>query len=114
MEHNLFIVYLSVEYNTFLHVLAILHMTIVLPLMWLAGNCEHLSKWEFVVADMPDVLDLMDKAFAKIQREGKKIMYDTFMFGISNKIAKKLKPFEKYMGYMFEHNKISPIGSLNN
>ena len=29
---------------------------------------------------MPDVVDLMDKAFAKIQRDGKKIMDDTFMF----------------------------------
>ena len=39
----------------------------------------------------------MDKSFAKIQRYGKKIMDDTFMFGIFNKIEKKVKPFEEYM-----------------
>ena len=97
MEHNLFIIYRSVEYIALLRVLAILHTTIVLPLQWLAGNCEHLSKWEFGVLYMPDVVDLMDKAFAKIQRYGKKIMDDTFMFGIFNKIEKKVKPFEEYM-----------------
>ena len=95
-------------------VLAILHTTILLPLWWLAGNCEHLSKWEFGVADMPDVVDLMDKSFEKIQWDGKKIMDDNFMFGIFNKTAKHMKPFEEYMEYMFEHKKSIPIGSFNN
>ena len=39
---------------------------------------------------MPNVVDMMDKAFEKIQRDGKKIMDDTFMFGTFNKIAKML------------------------
>ena len=50
---------------------------------------------------MPDVVDLMDKAFAKLQREGKKIMNDTFMFVIFNKISKKVKPFEENMECKF-------------
>ena len=50
---------------------------------------------------MPDVMDLMDKASANIQRDSKKIMDGTFMFGIFNKIEKKVKPFEEYMEYMF-------------
>ena len=75
-------------------ILAILHTTTVLPLRWLEGKCEHLSKWEFGVADMTNVVDLMDKVLAKFQRDGKKIMDDTFMFGIFNKTAKKVKPFE--------------------
>ena len=63
---------------------------------------------------IPDVVDLMDKAFAKIQRDGKNIMDDTFMFGVFNKIAKQVKPFEEDMKYMFEHKKSSPIGSYKN
>ena len=63
---------------------------------------------------MTNVTDLMDKAFAKIQRDGKKIMDDTFIFGIFNKIAKKVKQFEEYMEYMFEHKKSSPIESFKN
>ena len=59
---------------------------------------------------MPDVVDLMDKAFAKLQREGKKIMNDTFMFVIFNKISKKVKRFEECMEYIFEHKKSIPIG----
>ena len=110
LEHNLFIIYCSVEYIALLRVLVILLMTIVPRLQWIAGNCEHLSKWNFGVADILDVVDLMDKAFAKIQRYGKKIMDNTFIFGIFNKIDKKAKPFEEYMEYMFENKKSSPIG----
>ena len=36
------------------------------------------------------------------------------MFGIFNKIAKKVNPFEEYMEYMFEHNKSIPIASFKN
>ena len=90
----MFIIYCSIKYIAFLRVLAILHMTIVLPLWCLAGNCEHLLKWGFGVVDMPDFVDLMDKAFEKTQGGGNNIMDDTFMFGIFNKIAKKVKLFE--------------------
>ena len=71
-------------------------------------------KWEFGVAYMSDLVDLMDKAFYKFQRDGKKIMDDTFMFGIVNKIEKTVKPFEEYMEYMFEHKRSSPIRSFKN
>ena len=113
-EQNSFIIYCSVEYIALLRVLAILRMKIVLSLRWITGNCEHLSKREFGVAEMTDVVDLIYKAFAKIQRDGKKIMDDTFMFGIFNKIAKKVNLFEEYMEYMIEHKKSNPIGSFNN
>ena len=114
MEHNLFIIYRSIEYIALLRVLAILQIKILLPLQWLAGNCEHLSKWELGIAEMPDVVNLMEKAFKKNQRDGNKIMDDTFMFGIFNKTAKKVKPFEEYTECMIEHKKSIPIISFKN
>ena len=63
---------------------------------------------------MPDIVDLTDKGFATVQRDGNKIMDDTFIFGIFNKIAKKVNPFEEYMEYIFEHKKNIPIGSFKN
>ena len=48
LDNNLFIIYRSVEYIALICLLEILHMKIVLQLRWLAGNCEHLSKWEFL------------------------------------------------------------------
>ena len=63
---------------------------------------------------MLDVVDLINKAFAKIKRARKKIMDYAFIFGIFNKILKKMKRFEEYMECMFEHNKRNPIGPIKN
>ena len=101
MEHNFFIIYCSVNYIALLRVIVILHMTIVLPLRWISFNCKNLSKWEFGISDMPDAVDLMYKAFVKIQSNGKNIMDDTLMFGIFKNTATKVKPFEEYIEYMF-------------
>ena len=69
---------------------------------------------DFVVVDMLDFIDLIDKAFTTIQRDGNNIIDDIFMFGILNKIAKKVNPFEEYMDYMVEHKKSSAIISFKN
>ena len=61
---------------------------------------------------MPKYGDLMDKACAKIARNGKNIMDDHFMFGIFDPIKKKVPPFIDYLKYMFDHNTSSPIGSF--
>ena len=66
----------------------------------------------FGVADMPECVDLMDNACAKIARNGKKIMDDDFMFGIFDPIKKKVLPFADYLEYMFDHKTSSSIGSF--
>ena len=91
LEQNLFIIYRCVEYIALLRVLAIVHMTIVLPMRWLSGNCEFLAEYGFGCADMCECVDLMDKACAKIVKNGKKIMDDDFMFGIFDPIKKRCR-----------------------
>ena len=66
----------------YLRVLSILHMCVVIPLRWLAGNCHNLSEWDFGVANMAWNVDLMDAAFLEIANDGSKIFNDEFMFGI--------------------------------
>ena len=112
LEQNLFIIYRCVEYIALLRVLAIVHMTIVLPMRWLSGNCEFLAEYGFGCADMCECVDLMDKACAKIVKNGKKIMDDDFMFGIFDPIKNKVPPFAEYLEYMFDHKTSSPVGSF--
>ena len=71
-----------------------------------AGNLFKLSG--------KNVVDLMDKAFSKFQSDGKKIIDDTFISKVFNNIAKKVKPFEEYMEYIFEHDKSSQFWSFKN
>ena len=84
LEKNLYMLLRSVEMVSFLRVLCILHVSICLPLRWLAGNCGGLAEYNFGVADMATVVDLMDNAFLDILQHGEKILEESFIFYILN------------------------------
>ena len=50
---------------------------------------------------MPKSVDLMDKAFAKINRGRNLMLDDDFMMNIFEPLAKKINPFKEYLTYMF-------------
>ena len=104
LERNLFILLRSVEMISFLRVLSILHISICMPLRWLAlaGNCGSLAEHNVGVADMATVVDIMDKVFAKVVRNRKKLLNEDFMMGMFKQLRKKLPSFDDYSTYMFE------------
>ena len=110
LKKNLYSIYRCVEKISLLRVLSILHMFIVMPLRWLSGNCEKLAEWDFGVADMPQTVDLMDKAFKRISEDGTLIYNAEFMESIFDPIKDKVSPFGGFYTYMFEHKKSNPIG----
>ena len=97
IEFVLYIILRSVEIVSLLHVLSILHIYLCLPLQWFSANCGDLLKYGFVVADMPKAVDLMEKAFAKITKDGNLMLDDDFMMNILKQLAKKIKPFKEYL-----------------
>ena len=84
-----------------LRILSILNISLCLTLRWIAVNCGDLGKYGFVVVDMPKAVDLMDKAFAEITKDGNLMLDDDFMMNIFEPLAKKIKPFKEYFTYMF-------------
>lgn len=110
LERNLFLMLSSVEVVSFLRVLCILHISICMPLRWLTANCGDLEQYKFGVAEMPDALDLMDKAFDKVVKDGKKIMNEKFMMGIFGKLTRKIAPFKAYLTEMYEDKYSNLVG----
>ena len=62
--------FFSVEMVSLLRVFSILHISLFLPLRWLARNCGDLEEFQFGVANMHWAIDLMDEAFTKIMVGG--------------------------------------------
>ena len=93
LERNLYMTLRSVEMVSLLRILSILYISLCLPLRWLVGNCGDLGEYSFGVADMQEVLDLMDKAFAKIIEDGDLMLDDDFMMGIFELLARSIEPF---------------------
>ena len=94
LERNLFMMLRSVEVISFLRVLAILHISVCMPMRWLAGNCGDLAQYNFGVAEMASVVDIMDKAFGIIVHDGSKIMNEQFMMSMFKKLTRKIPPCE--------------------
>ena len=78
-----------------LHVLSILNIYLCLPLLWLARNCGNLGKYGFGVSEMPKAVDLVDKAFAEITKDGNLMLDYDFMMNIFEPLAKKINPFKE-------------------
>ena len=85
-----------------LRVLSILHISLCLPLRWLSRNCGDLGKYFFGVAYIPKAVDLRDKAFAEITKDGNLMLDYDFMINIFEPLVKKINPFKEYLTYMFE------------
>ena len=69
----------SVEFVALLRVLSILHMSVVMPMRWIAGKCANLADYDFGVAEMGFTLDLMVKGMGKIAEDGQKGLNDDHM-----------------------------------
>ena len=51
---------------------------------------------------MPKFVDLMDKDFADITKDGNFMLNNDFMMNIIEPLEKKIKPLKYYLTYMFE------------
>ena len=78
-----------------LRVLSILHISLCLPLQWLAGNFGNLGKYGFGVSDMPKDVDFMDNAFDEINKDGNLMLDDDFIMKFFEPLSKKIKPFKE-------------------
>ena len=111
LERKLYTILRSVEMVALLRVLSILHISICMPLRWLAGNCGNLSEFGFGVADMPVALDLLDEAMGKVAVDGDLLLDEDFMMGIFSPLVNKITPFEQYVTHMFEEKRSFLVGS---
>ena len=86
-----------------LRVLSILHITICLPVRWLAGKCHELKDYDFGYYNMGTVLTCMESAFHEISDEPSLFLDEEFMMDkLFGKIIDKVVPRREYLEHMFE------------
>jgi hypothetical protein len=105
---NLYMNFQSMEVVALLRVLSILHISICMPVRWLAGKTESLSHYDFCCYNMGRVLDIMETAFMEIIDDPSKFLDEDFMMGLFSEISTQVDPFKAYHEYMFEE-KLSNI-----
>ena len=97
-----------------LRVLSIVHVAITLPTRWLAGKTQDLAKYDWGVAGMGVCVDLMEKAFQQVAKDGEKLLEDNFMMKFFMPISDRVKSFEDYLTMTFEERTAHPMCSVHN
>ena len=82
-----------------------------MPLRWLDANCGDLEQYDFGVADMATVVDIMDKAFLQVVNDGRKLLDEDFMMEMFKKLTDKIPPLKEYLDFVFNEKRSGLVGS---
>ena len=111
LQRSLFIVLGSMEVIAQMRVASILHLDVLWPLQWLAGNTHKLAHCQWGERLMWKAIDLLYKAFVKIEADGLLILDHEFMINIFSPLYEQLPEFKKDFYYLLEEKEGNTIGS---
>ncbi len=92
LQHSLFIVLGLMEMIAQLRVASILHLAVVIPMRWLAGNTHKLSEYGWGEHSMVRAITLLHDAFVEIQGDGALLLEEKFIMKIFSPPMKRFRP----------------------
>ncbi len=108
LQTNLFLVLSCIEMVAVLRVLSIVHVSIVMPMRFLCGKCHELNG--FSVSRLPEVLDLLYDASAKIADDGKLLLDEDHIMSIFKSVENDVPEFKSYMQHILQEKKMHVVG----
>ena len=109
LQENLFIVLTSVEMVALSRIYAIVHLSICLPIRWLAANSHTLAKYSWSIQSMGRVVDILEKSLEKISKKGALILDEKFMMEVFLPLHSEIEPFNDYWVHMFDKKQMSRV-----
>jgi hypothetical protein len=111
LQRSLFIVLGSIEIIAQLRVASIMHLVVVLPMQWLAGNTHELSKYSLGECSMGRAITLLHDAFVEVQYGGSLMLDERFIMNIFSSLYDVLLLLKQYLDYHLEEKDGNVIGS---
>ena len=109
LQQNLFIILSSLEMIAVSRLFSILHVSIVIPIRWLAGNTHKLAKHNWGARSIGRAVDSLHTACGQILDDIKLIHDEQFMMHLFDDLANELPEFKDFLKYQFEDEKIEFI-----
>jgi len=108
LQRNLFVVLLSLEMAAQARLLAIMYLSIILPLRWLAGNTHKLASFHWGARSMGRALDVLREEVLQIKANPNLILDEYYMMKIFDQFL-NLTPFAEYLEFMFTKRRMSVV-----
>ncbi len=106
LQRSLFVVLLSMEMAAQAELLAIMYLSIMLPLQWLTGNTHLLLSYGWGARLMRCALDILREKVMLIEEYPQLILDENFMMNMFSTFF-YLTPFKEYLEFVFTKRKIS-------
>ena len=105
LQENLFIVLSSLEMIAVSRFFSILHVSLVIPCRWLAGNTYKLAKDKWGARSMGRAVDILHTACGEILDDIKLIHDEKYMMNIFDEIAEEIQDFKMFLEFQFKNKK---------
>ncbi len=94
-----------------LRVASVLHLVVVIPMRWLAGNIHKLSEYGWGECSMGRAITLLHDAFVEVQGDGALLLEENFIMKIFSPLYKEIPLLKEYLDYHFEEKEGNVVGS---
>ena len=102
LQRNLFVVPGSVEMIDLARLLSIIHISVCMPFLWLAGKTHRLKEYKnWGPPSMARVIDTLRENMNAISEKPELILNEQFMIDIFKEYREELLPFQAYWDEMF-------------
>jgi hypothetical protein len=105
LANNLWAMLISTEMIAVARMWSIFHLSIVMPIRWLAANTHTLKEYNWGYISLGKVLDKLKLNLEEIAEEPELIHDESFMMGLMDDWADELPPFCEYLTHQFEEKK---------
>ena len=102
LQENLFIVLSSLEMIAVSRLFSILHVSIVIPFRWLAGNTHKLAKYGWGARSMGRAVDMLHTTCTQLLDDIKLIHDRNFMMKIFDEISNEIPAFKEFLVFKFK------------
>ena len=109
LQLNLFVALTSSEMIALVRLLSILHISVCMPIRWLAGKTHELKEYCWGPISIGRVLDTLEASMEDIAEDPEKILDEKFMMNIFKEYIDELPPFKTYWDETFKKKQMAAI-----
>ena len=109
LQRNLFIALGSSEMIALVRLLSIIHLSITIPMRWLAGKTQDLKQYTWGPMSMGRALDTLEMKLEELMSDPSLILKDNFMMSMFDEFADELPPLREYFEHLYEKKRMSVI-----
>ena len=109
LQQNLFVALTSSEMIALVRLLSIFHVSVCMPIRWLAGKTQDLKEYEWGPMSMGRVLDTLEASMIYLSKHPDKILDEKYMMNIFKEYIDELPPFKEYWEQTFNKKQTTLI-----